>query len=143
LGSNFLKKYTLQPVRMQYKKLLCLCTLQIMKKRISLLLLEARAFYPEYLHAHSDLTNRVLHFTGASLFYGCILAAVFTGNWWLLPVAIFAGYLLPGIGHHFFERNKSFRSTKPVLCVLCANQMYIDTLLFRMGKKLRPEKSNH
>jgi hypothetical protein len=126
---------------MHCKKLLCLRTLEIMKKRISLLLREARAFYPEYLHAHSDLANRVLHFTGASLFYGCILAAVITGKWWLLPVAIFAGYLLPGIGHHFFEHNKSFRSTKPVLCVLCANQMYIDTLLFRTGKKMRAANS--
>lgn len=100
----------------------------------------AREFYPGYLLAHSDRTNRVLHFIGATLFYAGIIAALVTLTWWLVPAAIFVGYLLPGIGHHFFQHNKSFRATKPVLCVICASWLYNDTLLFRIGKKLAAAK---
>jgi hypothetical protein len=108
-----------------------------MIKRINNILAEARAFYPEYLEAHNDRTNRVLHFIGASFFYGLMAAALFTFKWWLIPVAIFTGYLLPGIGHHFFQHNKSFRNTKPVLCVICASWLYTDTLLFRINRKMK------
>ncbi|MBL7726078.1 MAG: DUF962 domain-containing protein [Dinghuibacter sp.] len=111
-----------------------------MTNRLSKILAEARAFYPEYLAAHSSRANRVLHFIGASLFYGLTITALVTLTWWLFPVAIFAGYLLPGIGHHFFEHNKSFRASKPVLCVLCASWLYTDTLLFRTGKKMAAQR---
>jgi hypothetical protein len=76
-----------------------------------------------------------MHFIGASLFYILTLAALLTFTWWLLPVAVFTGYLFPGIGHRFFEHNKSFRGSKPVLCVICAGWLYADTLLFRLHKK--------
>lgn len=114
-----------------------------MNNSINKLLTEARAFYPEYLTAHSDRTNRVLHFIGASLFYGFTIAALVTLTWWLFPIAIVTGYLLPGIGHHFFEQNRSFRASKPVLCVLCASWLYTDTLLFRVGKKMAAAKAAH
>ena len=107
-----------------------------MNKQITGLLTEARAFYPEYLVAHSDRTNRVLHFMGASLVCAGFAAALVTLTWWWVPLAIFTGYLLPGIGHHFFQHNESFRATKPVLCVICAAWLYGDTLLLRIGKKM-------
>lgn len=112
-----------------------------LKKLITGTLNDARAFYPEYLQAHSDRTNRVLHFIGASLVYGGLVAALVTLTWWLVPAAIFVGYLLPGIGHHFFQHNESFRASKPVLCVICASWLYNDTLLFRINKKLAALKA--
>lgn len=84
-------------------------------------------FYPQYLEAHGDRTNRVLHFTGATLFFILLILSVILWNFWILLAAVFAGYFLPGIGHRLFEKNESFRSTKPVLCVLCAFRMYIAT----------------
>ena len=84
-------------------------------------------FYPEYLKAHGDKNNRLLHFTGASLFFILLILSIVLWNGWLLLAAVVGGYLLPGLGHRFFEHNKSFRSSKPVFCVLCAFRMYADT----------------
>lgn len=91
---------------------------------------ELRAFYPEYLQAHSDKTNKTLHFIGATLFFSLLIVAIATRHWWYVPLAIFAGYVFPGVGHHYFERNKSFRVSKPALCVLCAFRLYVRMLTF-------------
>ncbi len=104
-----------------------------MKKFIS----ELNAFYPAYLKAHSNRGNQVLHFIGATLFFTLIALAFILPGYWLIGAAIFTGYLLPGIGHRFFQHNESFRGSKPVLCVLCAFRLYIDTLTFRIHKKLK------
>jgi hypothetical protein len=96
---------------------------------------ELNDFCPAYLKAHSDKGNRVLHFIGATLFFLLIALAIILKIWWLVPAAVFIGYLLPGIGHRFFQYNDSFRSSKPVLCVLCAFRLYIDMLSFRISVK--------
>lgn len=93
------------------------------------------AFYPSYLEAHANWGNQVLHFIGASLFFLLIALAFVFALYWLIVLAILMGYLLPGIGHRFFEHNDSFRTSKPLLCVACAFRMYIDTLTFRLAKK--------
>jgi hypothetical protein len=92
-------------------------------------------FYPVYLEAHSDIGNRVLHFIGATLFFILIALAFILNIWWLIPGAIFIGYLLPAIGHRFFQHNNSFRASKPLLCVVCALKFYIATLIFRTYRK--------
>jgi hypothetical protein len=101
---------------------------------------ELREFYPEYLRAHNNRANQVFHFAGSTLFFALIALAFILPNYWLVAVAILTGYLLPGIGHRFFQHNESFRSSKPVLCVICAFRMYIDTLTFRIHKKARMAK---
>lgn len=99
--------------------------------------LELKGFYPAYLRAHSNIGNQVLHFIGSTSFFALIALAFILPNYWLIAVAIFVGYLLPGIGHRFFQHNDSFRATKPVLCVLCAFRLYLDTLTFQIGRKLK------
>jgi hypothetical protein len=108
-----------------------------MQKAIRSFITELNGFYPDYLKAHSDTMNQVLHFIGATSFFTLLILAFALKTWWLIPVAIFTGYLLPGIGHTHFQQNKSFRSSKPVLCVICAFRLYIDTLSFRIGKKMK------
>ena len=98
---------------------------------------ELNAFYPGYLRAHNNKANQVLHFAGATLFFALIVLAFILANYWLRAVAIFVGYLLPGIGHRFFQHNESFRSSKPVLCVICALKLYIDILTFRIHKRMK------
>jgi len=98
------------------------------------LIRELNSFYPGYLHAHNNTANQILHFIGASLFFAFLALAFILSNYWLILVAILTGYLLPGIGHRFFQHNASFRSSRPVLCVLCAFRMYIDTITFRLNK---------
>lgn len=103
----------------------------IMKKFIE----ELNQFYPEYLAAHSDRGNRILHFTGSTLFFTLVILAIFTQIYWLIALAVLIGYALPGIGHRFFQHNDSFRSSKPVLCVLCAFRMYLENFGIRFSKK--------
>ncbi|MDF2382512.1 DUF962 domain-containing protein [Nostoc ellipsosporum NOK] len=92
-----------------------------------------RKFYPDYLRAHTNRYNRILHFAGATLFFLLIIAAFITKIYWLIAIAVFAGYLLPGIGHRFFEHNKSFRSSRPVYCVWGAFRLYGETWLKLLG----------
>src|SRR6185503_5839179 len=98
---------------------------------------ELNSFYPAYLRAHSSVGNQVLHFIGSIQFYTLITLSFILKEYWLIGVAIFIAYLLPGIGHRFFQHNESFRSNKPVLCVLCAFRLFLDTLSFRIHKKMR------
>jgi hypothetical protein len=106
------------------------------------LILELNAFYPDYLRAHNNRVNQVLHFTGATLFFALVALAFILSEYWLIAVAVLVGYLLPGIGHRFFQHNDSFRSSKPVLCVICAFRLYIDTLTFRIHKRMQVSESS-
>ena len=99
--------------------------------------IELDSFYPAYLRAHSSIGNQVFHFIGSILFYVLLALAFILPNYWLIGAAIFVGYLLPGLGHRFFQHNESFRASKPVLCVLCAFRLFIDTLSFQIRKKMK------
>jgi len=63
-------------------------------------------FYPFYLTEHGNRTSRRLHFIGTSIAIALIVAAIATGAWWLLAVALVQGYAFAWVGHFFFERNK-------------------------------------
>jgi hypothetical protein len=98
---------------------------------------EINQFYPEYLKAHSEMTNQVLHFIGATLFFALLGFGLYKFNLWIVLGAVLIGYLLPGIGHRFFQHNDSFRATKPILCVACAGKLYLDTLTFQIKRKMK------
>lgn len=93
-----------------------------MKKAISAF----REFYPDYLKAHNNPANLMLHFIGATLFFVCFFLA-FVSHIAFLPVGVLIGYLLPHIGHTRFQKNKSMRVEYPVFCVLGATRLYFDT----------------
>ncbi|UII30414.1 DUF962 domain-containing protein [Fulvivirga ulvae] len=65
-----------------------------------------KEFYPFYLSEHSDVTCRVLHFTGTALVFVLLFAALFTQTWWLLALIPLVGYGFAWVGHFFFEKNK-------------------------------------
>ncbi len=92
-------------------------------------------FYPEYLAAHNNRTNKILHFIGATSFFVLIALSFILKQYWLIAMAILVGYVLPGIGHHYYENNKSFRSSKPLLCIACATKMYFSLWLTIFKKK--------
>ena len=100
-------------------------------------IIELNSFYPSYLKAHNSLANQVLHFIGATLFFALMGLGIYLLNIWIMFLAVFVGYLLPGIGHRFFQHNDSFRATKPILCVLSAARLYWDTLTFQINKKMK------
>jgi hypothetical protein len=102
---------------------------------------ELRDFYPIYLRAHSDRTNQILHFIGATLFFTLLAMAFMLHYWWMAPIAVFTGYFLPGLGHKHFQHNHSFRASKPILCVLCALMLYLDTLTLQINRKMNDAKT--
>ncbi|MBS3915784.1 MAG: DUF962 domain-containing protein [Bacteroidetes bacterium] len=89
---------------------------------------DIRLFYPEYLLAHSDKMNKILHFIGASITTILLLFSIVFQVFWLILFAVVIGYTLPAIGHRHYQKNESFRISRPIFCVLCATKMYIELL---------------
>jgi hypothetical protein len=83
------------------------------------------AFMVYYRRCHSNRRNQWLHFAGANLFVGLSATALIAAAYWLLPIAVFAGYLLPHIGHTRCEGNRSLRASHPIYCVLGAALLYL------------------
>jgi hypothetical protein len=62
-------------------------------------------FWPEYVRAHSNKTNRTLHVIGMSLAMACLVAAVVKRRPSLLILAPILGYGFAWCGHFFVEKN--------------------------------------
>ena len=84
-----------------------------------------RTFLPFYFEAHSDKTNKLLHFIGATLFFICLGLSIATLNIIYFICGIFIGYILPHIGHKHYQGNSSLRNSHPVFCVLGAFALYL------------------
>ena len=63
-------------------------------------------FYPSHLRGHSRRSTRVLHFVDTTLFLGCFVMLLATGNWQWLVAGIVAAYGLAWVGHFFVEHNR-------------------------------------
>ena len=88
-------------------------------------------FYPHYLRAHQNRTNRRLHFFGTTLVILLLVAIVTTGTFtWLIAVPV-AGYGPAWVGHFYFERNRPATFSQPLYSLIGDFRMYADTW---MGK---------
>ncbi len=96
-------------------------------------------FLPFYLNAHQNKTSQLLHFVGADVFILGILLFLIFLKIWILVISISLAYILPGIGHSHFEKNKSMRTSHPLYCILGACYLYFaflkNLLLFKIHKK--------
>ena len=64
------------------------------------------AFYPHYIHEHSNRTCRRIHVVGSALVLIVLGVAVATRNpWWLLAMPL-VGYGFAWVGHFFFEKSR-------------------------------------
>jgi hypothetical protein len=64
------------------------------------------AFYPHYIHEHSNRTCRRIHVVGSGLVLVVLAVAIVTLNpWWLLAMPL-VGYGFAWAGHFFFEKNR-------------------------------------
>ncbi|MBW8303482.1 MAG: DUF962 domain-containing protein, partial [Brevundimonas sp.] len=64
------------------------------------------AFYPHYIHEHSNRTCRRIHVVGSALVLLVPVVALLTRNaWWLLAMPL-VGYGFAWVGHFFFEKNR-------------------------------------
>jgi hypothetical protein len=62
-------------------------------------------FWPHYVRAHANPTNRRLHFVGTTLAMGCVASAVLFRRPLLLLAAPIVGYGFAWVGHFGFEKN--------------------------------------
>lgn len=85
-----------------------------------------KEFYPFYLSQHESRANRRLHFVGTSLVIALLIAAVVSGNYWLLLALPVAGYGFAWFGHFAFEKNKPATFTYPFYSLACDFAMYKD-----------------
>ena len=92
-------------------------------------------FWPFYLREHSRPATRRLHYIGTSLVIALAIAALLTGNWWLLVALPVAGYFFAWVAHFTVERNRPATFTYPLWSLAADFRMYF---LWISGR-LKPE----
>ena len=71
-------------------------------------------FWPDYVRAHSNKTNRQLHFVGSSLALACVGGALLFRRKSLLLLAPVLGYGFAWTGHFGFEKNVPASFANPI-----------------------------
>lgn len=86
------------------------------------------AFYPHYIHEHSNRTCRRIHVVGSALVLVVLATAVATLNpWWLLAMPL-VGYGFAWVGHFFFEKNRPATFKYPLWSLMGDWRMFWETV---------------
>ena len=86
------------------------------------------AFYPYYIHEHSNRTCRRIHVVGSGLVLAALAAAIVTRNgWWLLAMPA-VGYGFAWVGHFFFEKNRPATFRYPLWSLMGDWRMFWETI---------------
>ena len=93
-------------------------------------------FWPFYLREHSKPRTRAFHYAGTSLVVLIAVAAVATGNWWLLVAMPVAGYSFAWASHAAVERNRPATFTYPAWSLRADFRMWWFWLTRRLGAEL-------
>ena len=93
-------------------------------------------FWPYYLSEHARPATRALHYAGTSLVVLVALAALATGNWWLLVALPIAGYGFAWASHALVERNRPATFTYPLWSLRADFRMWRLWLTGGIGREL-------
>lgn len=86
------------------------------------------AFYPFYIHEHSNQACRRIHVVGTGLVVAAFLIGVFTLNpWWFLAMP-FIGYGFAWVGHFFFEKNRPATFKYPLWSLMGDFRLFWETV---------------
>lgn len=95
-----------------------------------------REFWPVYLREHRKRSTRTIHFFGTALALLVLAAALATGTWWLLPLALVAGYGPAWYAHVFVERNRPATFTHPFWSLVSDFRMFFLWCAFQLEPEL-------
>ena len=90
-----------------------------------------KAFYPFYIHEHSNRTCRRIHVVGTGLSILAIAMAIVTLNPWFLLVALLLGYGFAWVGHFFFEKNTPATFKYPLWSLMGDFRLFFETMTGR------------
>ena len=93
-------------------------------------------FFPFYLREHAKPGTRALHYAGTTLVLLIALAALATGNWWLILAMPVAGYAFAWISHAAIERNRPATFTYPTWSLAADFRMWWLWLTGRLAGEL-------
>ena len=85
------------------------------------------AFYPYYIHEHSNRTCRRIHVVGSALVIVAALLGLFVNAWWFVAMPL-VGYGFAWIGHFFFEKNRPATFQYPLWSLMGDWRMFFETV---------------
>jgi hypothetical protein len=93
-------------------------------------------FWPYYLREHARRGTRGMHYFGTALATAALIAALVTHRWWLLPLALLAGYGPAWIAHFYVEKNRPATFKYPLWSLVSDYRMAFDWIIGRLGVEL-------
>lgn len=85
------------------------------------------AFYPYYIHEHSNRTCRRIHVVGSALVIVAALLGLFVNAWWFVAMPL-VGYGFAWVGHFFFEKNRPATFKYPLWSLMGDWRMFFETV---------------
>lgn len=94
-------------------------------------------FWPHYLREHANPRTRTVHAFGTAMGFVVLIAALVTGNWWLVLLALVVGYGFAWGSHMLVERNRPATFRYPLWSLWSDLRMAGLMATGRLGAELR------
>ena len=85
------------------------------------------AFYPYYIHEHSNPVCRRIHIVGSALVIVAALLGLFVNAWWFAAMPL-VGYGFAWVGHFFFEKNRPATFKYPLWSLMGDFRLFFETV---------------
>lgn len=93
-------------------------------------------FWPYYLREHAHPATRAVHALGTAVALLLLIAGLLLGPWWLILLAVLAGYGFAWGSHMLVERNRPATFTYPAWSLVSDLRMAWLMAAGRLGPEL-------